>query len=123
MLIPCIYILRLDHVLHLKRWKKRIDIITSGLIISGGVLLLFSILNPFLLVVSISFLFPKYHVWLYRVLRRFFVEKMSREPVDVRFNFKSGFTEDRIFAIFFTLFSIFSTALVWVPLVKFLSNI
>ncbi|MFT6150583.1 MAG: hypothetical protein ACJAUH_003288 [Saprospiraceae bacterium] len=123
MLIPCIYILRLDHVLYLKRWKKRIDVITSGLIISGGVLLLFSILNPFLLVVSISFLFPKYHVWLYRVLRRFFVEKMSREPVDVRFNFKSGFTEDRIFAIFFTLFSIFSTALVWVPLVKFLSNI
>ena len=123
MSIPFVYMMRLDYILYQEKWKKTINNITSALIIAGMVVALFIACNSSFIVISVSCLFPKYHLWLYRVLRKFFVKKMKRGPIDMTLNFKSGYTEDRIFAIFFLLFAIFSAAAIWAPLVALNSNV
>ncbi len=52
---------------------------------------------------------PIVHFWYFQLLRRLFIARMKREPVDVAINFNSGLMPDRIFAFSFVLGAIFSS--------------
>lgn len=117
MLIPGIYWIGSEKILHEEKWKGITNGTTIGLAFIGFILTFISGWDRLQLAISISFLFPIYHIWFYRTLRMLFIKRNKREPKDVAFNFNSGLFEDRVFAIFFVLFSIFSSAAIFGPLI------
>lgn len=112
MLIPGMYWMGIDKVLYSDKWNKTIITSTTGLVIIGIILCFLSGWDRLQLALAISFVFPLYHLLFYRGLRRFFIRRKKKEPVDVAFNFDSGLLADRTFALFFVLFSIFSSAII-----------
>ena len=111
--VPGIYWLGLESVLKSNIWLARLKIVSLILILIGVIFLLSSAWNRHNLGVATSFLFPFYHLWLYKTSRNYFIKKEKRKPVDTAFNWKPGLGKDRAFALFFVLFSIFSSMLVY----------
>jgi len=105
-----------------KKWNKFIVITTLILALTGIIFSFFSGLDRFQLAIAVSFLFPTYHLWFYRGLRTYFIKIKNREPIDVAFNFNSGLFANRVFALFFVLFAIFSSALIFGPLIANYAN-
>ena len=112
MIIPGIYWIGLESVLKNKESFSKLRLISLVFILIGVVLFLFSYENIELLVVAVSFVFPFYHLWLYKTSRNYFIKKEDREPIDTAFNWSSGLEKDRFFSLFFVLFSIFSSFIV-----------
>lgn len=113
MVIPGIYWLGLESVLKSKIWFTRLKIVSLILILIGAIILLLSDWNRHDLGLAYSFLFPFYHLWFYKKSRNYFIKKEKREPVETAFNWKSGLGKDRAFALFFVIFSIFSSMLIY----------
>lgn len=112
MFIPGIFWIGLEKILHSDKWNKFILTTTTALAVTGIIFISISVSDRFQLALAISFLFPIYHLLFYRGLRNFFIKNKKRDPVDVAFNFKSGLIADRVFSLFFVLFSIFSAGLI-----------
>lgn len=112
MVIPGIYGIGLESILKNKKWFSRLRIISLFFILTGIIISFLSDGNRQLLGAAVSFIFPFYHLWLYKTSRNYFIKKENREPIDTAFNWKSGLGKDRVFALFFVLFSIFSSFII-----------
>ena len=112
MVIPGIYWIGLESILKNEKWFSRLRIISLFLILTGIIIAFLSDGNRQMLGAAVSFIFPFYHLWLYKTSRNYFITKENREPIDTAFNWKSGLGKDRTFALFFVLFSIFSSFII-----------
>lgn len=109
MLIPGVYWVGFDRFLCDRKYVGIVNSLVIALSAIGILLGLFSKGDRFILGIAFAFLSPSYHLVLYRQSRTLFIKKFKREPKDVAFNFKTGLLVDRTFAVFFVLFSIFSS--------------
>jgi hypothetical protein len=112
MLVPGIYWIGLHRVLNSNSWKSIRKTISIALVFVGLFIAFISLLSGgdrLNLGLAVSCFFPFYHLWFYNFIRTYFIKRENREPIDVALNFKSGLEKDRIFALTFVLFSIFSS--------------